>query len=68
MGSGDRVRLRDDLVRRLIKRGGRKVNWRRTGRIVTVGRTSVTVRWDGRSSMDSWPASALVLVREPAEA
>jgi hypothetical protein len=68
MQIGDRVKLRDDIGQRLNK-GLHYVDW--PSRRGTVTRTSprgegVAVRWDGRKTVEIWPAPMLTLVESPA--
>jgi hypothetical protein len=66
MQTGDRVRLREKLARtftRNTRGGNHKLDWtKRTGEVVSVGRTSATIKWDDRKSLDHWPPAALVIL------
>jgi hypothetical protein len=68
MVEGDRVRLRENVAKTLMRRrasGGRGLDWsKRTGAVASVGSTYVNVKWDDRRSLDQWPSVALVVVVE----
>jgi ribosomal protein L21E len=56
---GDHVKLRRIPTSRQSKS---KANWKnRTGTVIHVGlyNQSVSVRWEGRMSVDQWPVTAL---------
>ena len=58
---GDRVRLAPNLAIRLMRGQGRKPNWLvRRGVVIRVSAPAdnVTVKWDDRASIDSWPTRA----------
>jgi len=59
---GDRVRLAPNLAERLMHGQGRKANWlARRGVVIRVSKPAdnVVVKWDDRSTIDSWPTRAL---------
>jgi hypothetical protein len=66
MHTGDRVKLRDELAQVFTRntRGDKhKLDWtKRRGEVVSVGRTSATIKWDDRKSLDHWPPAALVIL------
>jgi hypothetical protein len=67
MVEGDRVRLRENVAKTLMRRrasgGHGRLDWtKRTGAVASVGSTYVNVKWDDRRSLDQWPLVALVVV------
>jgi hypothetical protein len=63
--AGDRVKLTDYAAKGLNSRATHGLDWgAREGTVRFMGRTGVSVLWDGRKSLDAHPRHALELVED----